>query len=109
MPPIVNKDKCNGCEGLAESYCENICPGNLMHVDEATNKSYCRATNECWDCMSCIKVCPRGALETKMPYQLGYFNAKLRPLMGKNTITWVSTDIYGNEKKFKYTNRIVKD
>ena len=58
--------------------------------------------------MSCVKACPAGALETKIPYQLGYFKATLRPIMGKNVITWKCRDIYGNEAVYRYVNRIVR-
>ncbi len=105
MPPIVNLKKCTGCQGREESYCENICPGDLMAVNPETGKAYCRSAKECWDCMSCVKACPNGALETKIPYQIGYYKATLRPIMGKNTVTWKSTDIYGNESTYKTKNR----
>ena len=45
------------------------------------------------------------AIETRIPYQLGYHGAKLVPFMGKGTITWICTDINGNEERFKYRNR----
>lgn len=106
MPPIVNLKKCTGCSGRDESCCENICPGDLMAVNPETGKAYCRSPQECWDCMSCIKACPNGALETKIPYQLGYYKATLRPFMGKNTVTWKCRDIYGNEMTYKTKNRI---
>jgi adenylylsulfate reductase, subunit B len=48
------------------------------------------------------------AIETKIPYQLGYHGAKLVPFMGKGTITWICTDIYGKTEKFRYRNRITK-
>ena len=106
MPPRILTDKCNGCEGRAESYCEEACPGDLMAVDEATRRAYCRSTNDCWDCMSCTKACPRGAIETRIPYQLGYHKATLRPIMGKKHITWKCVDIYGKESVYKYRNRL---
>ena len=93
MPPIVNLKKCTGCQGREESYCENICPGDLMAVNPETGKAYCRSAKECW------------ALETKIPYQIGYYKATLRPIMGKNTVTWKSKDIYGNESTYKTKNR----
>jgi adenylylsulfate reductase subunit B len=106
MPPRIDLNKCNGCEGLPESKCEQACPGDLMAVDETTMKAYCRSTNDCWDCMSCIKACPRNAIEIRIPYQLGYYKATLKPSIGKNTITWKCTDIHGNVKEYKYRNRM---
>jgi len=106
MPPITILNKCNGCEEREEAFCEEICPGNLMTVNEETGKSYCRSSRDCWDCMSCIKACPRNALETRIPYQLGYHKATLKPFLGKNHITWKCTDIHGNVKTYKYRNRL---
>lgn len=105
MPPIVDIQKCTGCKGRDESFCENICPGDLMAVSPDTGKAYCRAPTECWDCMSCIKVCPAKALETRMPYQLGYYKATLRPIVGRDYIIWKCRDIHGNETEYKLKNR----
>ena len=56
MPPRIDLNKCNGCGGKPETACEMVCPGDLMMLDPETGKARCRATGECWDCMSCIKV-----------------------------------------------------
>lgn len=106
MPPRVNLEKCNGCEGREESFCEEVCPGNLMTVGDETMKAFCRNNRDCWDCMSCVKACPRNAIETRVTYQLGYCNATLKPFMAKNSITWKCTDIYGNVKTYSYKNRL---
>lgn len=106
MPPRIAVHRCNACSGRSETRCEEACPGDLMALDQERQKAYCRAVNECWDCMSCVKACPAGAISTKMPYQLGYFSASLRPVMGKNSITWICRDIYGNEQRYHYINRL---
>ena len=104
MPPMVDKKKCNGCRGKEEPLCVNICPGDLMTIGK-DEKAFCRPMRDCWDCMCCTKICPMKAIETRIPYQLGYHGAKLTPFVGKNTITWICTDIYGNEERFKYNTR----
>lgn len=106
MPPRVDLKKCNGCEGREESCCEEVCPGDLMAVNAETMKAFCRSLRDCWDCMSCIKACPKNALETRIPYQLGYHRATLKPIAGKNTITWKCTDIFGRVTTYKYKNRL---
>ena len=106
MPPVIDLKKCTGCAPREESHCEEICPGNLMTVNAETGKALCRNPRDCWDCMSCVKACPNGAIETRMPYQLGYYKARLRPIMGNKVITWKCVDIHGAEHTFKYTNRI---
>jgi adenylylsulfate reductase subunit B len=56
--------------------------------------------------MSCTKACPTKAIETRVPYQIGYHKASLKPIMGKNTITWKCVDIHGKEETYKYRNRM---
>lgn len=108
MPPRVDKEKCDGCKGKDEPLCEQICPGNLMTLNE-NQKAYCRPYRHCWDCMSCTKICPVGAIETRLPFQIGYQGAKLVPLMGTDTITWTCEDINGNVTRFRYKNRMDED
>lgn len=108
MPPRVDLAKCDGCAGRDESFCEEACPGDLMYVGPQ-GKAVCRSNRDCWDCMSCIKMCPRRALETRIPYQIGYHGAKLSPIMGKDMITWKCRDINGRESTFKFRNRLVKE
>lgn len=95
MPPVIDKEKCIGC-----GKCEEICPGDLMEVEEASNVAFCRATRDCWDCMACTKECPTGAIETRIPYQLGYYPAKLIPQKREKEIEWTCVDINGNIEKF---------
>jgi adenylylsulfate reductase subunit B len=93
MPPMIVTQLCIGCGA-----CENICPGDLMEVKEG--KAFCRSRRDCWDCMSCVKACPVQALEIRIPYQLGYYPAKLIPVMKEKEISWSVTDINGKEEKF---------
>lgn len=104
MPPRVDKNLCDGCKAQAEPLCEQICPGNLMTLGPSL-KAFCRSLRDCWDCMSCVKVCPVGAIETRIPYQLGYHVAKLIPMMGIETITWTSIDLHGNVERFRHRIR----
>lgn len=94
MPPVIDKEKCSGC-----GRCEEICPGDLMEIDETTNSAFCRATRDCWDCMACVKECPTGAIETRIPYQLGYYPARLIPKKKEKEIEWTLIDIHGNVEK----------
>jgi adenylylsulfate reductase subunit B len=104
MPPKVDRTKCDGCKAQAEPLCEQVCPGDPMTLDEA-KKAYCRASRDCWDCMSCTKACPVGAIETRVPYQLGYHGAKLIPMVGTNSITWTSIDLHGQVERFRFKVR----
>lgn len=105
MPPRVKTEKCDGCRAQKETLCVLICPGDLMVLDPASGKAYCRSERDCWDCMSCVKSCPHGAIETRLPYQLGYYPAKLIPLVGSNKISWTVMDIHGNVERFTFKTR----
>lgn len=94
MPTKVILDKCIGCGA-----CEEICPGDLMVV--VNQKAKCRSERDCWDCMACIKSCPVQALYTQLPYQLGYYTAKLIPTVEKKKIIWYLIDINGNKETFE--------
>ncbi|HUW63353.1 MAG TPA: 4Fe-4S binding protein [Spirochaetia bacterium] len=105
MPPRVNTEKCDGCRAQDETLCVLICPGDLMALDTGSGKAYCRSERDCWDCMSCVKSCPHGAIETRLPYQLGYYPAKLIPLVGSNKISWTVVDIHGKVERFTFKTR----
>lgn len=98
MPPKVMLAKCIGCR-----MCETICPGDLMVVG-LDRKAYCRDPRDCWDCMACTKSCPKGAIEIRIPYQIGYHSAKLVPKMEEGQITWNCVDINGKEETFIVKN-----
>ena len=104
MPPIVNKKKCIGCNGAAESNCEKVCPGDLM-VRDSEGKAMIRKARDCWDCMCCVKACPVKAISLRTPFQLGYRGAELIPDVHKNEITWTCTDIYGKTETYTMKTR----
>ncbi|OEH84855.1 hypothetical protein BHU72_06575 [Desulfuribacillus stibiiarsenatis] len=87
MSVVVNLHRCNGCNKAVESRCETVCPGNLMTRNQE-NKAYIRSKQDCWDCMACVKACPQQAIETKLPYELAGYGAKLTPKTEKNQIVW---------------------
>ena len=105
MPPKVDFSKCNGCGNAKESMCEMVCPGDLMVRDAETNKSSCRKSRDCWDCMSCVKACSRHAITLKIPYELGYYGAELIPEVGKGKIKWTCKDINGNVEVYEIPTR----
>ncbi|MGE5582973.1 MAG: 4Fe-4S binding protein [Bacillota bacterium] len=75
--------KCNGC-----GKCVDICPGDLLFINQS-GKSAIRNQAECWDCMACVKTCPAGALETRLPFCLADYGASLKPEVGTEEIRWV--------------------
>ena len=69
MPTFVRTDKCDGCKGQDKTACMYICPHDLMMLDKdgsATGhamKAYNQEPEQCWECYSCVKICPQNAIE----------------------------------------------
>ncbi|MFQ5456278.1 MAG: 4Fe-4S dicluster domain-containing protein [Nitrospirota bacterium] len=100
MSIIINKKRCCGCLGFEEPKCVQACPGNLISLDSSIRKSYIASPRDCWDCMSCVKACPTGAIEIRLPYQIANYKASLKPEVGKGCIKWTCIDINGNKEEF---------
>jgi len=97
---IIDEKKCVGCNSKGEPPCVKYCPGNLIKK-ESQQTVKLRSGRDCWDCMVCIKVCPREALETRLPYQLATYRASLFPRVEKNKIIWEAKDINGKKEIFE--------
>ncbi len=100
MSVKVDKERCNACKQLDEPQCVKLCPGDLMKINPQDGKAQMRAAYDCWDCLVCVKSCPRQALQTKLPYQLANYKASLVPKMEKDKIHWTCTDVNGNVEEF---------
>ena len=108
MPVYVDNDKCNGCGSSKEPPCVRMCPGDLMVKDFITNKAYLRAKEDCWNCYACVKPCPQEAIEMRLSYQIGYFNARVQPhIISSELIEWECTDTQGNVERFRIPTKYV--
>jgi adenylylsulfate reductase subunit B len=105
MSVICDHGKCTGCRNLDEPRCVRNCPGDLMALDPATGKAYNRDPRDCWDCMACVKLCPHGALETKLPYALADYGAALRPQVKEDRIIWTCKDSSGRVEEYVIRTR----
>ncbi|HHH40358.1 MAG TPA: 4Fe-4S dicluster domain-containing protein, partial [Sedimenticola sp.] len=67
MPTFVRTDKCDGCKGQDKTACMYICPHDLMKLDMDGSltghamKSFNQEPDQCWECYSCVKICPQNA------------------------------------------------
>ena len=62
MPTFVDPSKCDGCKGGEKTACMYICPNDLMILDPEEMKAYNQEPDACWECYSCVKICPQGAI-----------------------------------------------
>jgi len=83
----INVNKCNGCKQLDEPRCVDICPGNLLFINQ-DGKEAIYDPSECWDCFACVKACPRLALAIRLPFQINESMAKLIGYHINNDTVW---------------------
>ena len=63
MPPIINKNKCNGCMN-----CVTICPVDAFgRQEKGAAYPQVRFPDECWHCNSCVLECPTKACTLRVP------------------------------------------
>ena len=113
MPTFVNPDKCDGCRGLARTACMYICPNDLMKYDADLGKAYSKehgmAFNQepdaCWECFSCVKACPQGAITMRGYADVVPLGGSLVPLRGTDAIMWTAKYRDGQIKRFKFPIR----
>ncbi len=106
MTVVVDTKKCTGCKGREKPLCVMLCPGDLMMIDEASGKAAIREPGDCWDCMACVKACPFAALETRLPYELGYHGARLVPKKKGKVMVWELTHLDGRKEVFERKVRL---
>jgi adenylylsulfate reductase subunit B len=105
MPTFVNPDKCDGCKALDRPACVHICPNDLMALDKDLGKSYNQEPDQCWECYSCVKVCPQTAIDMRGYADVVPLGAGLAPLRGTDSIMWVVKYRNGQSKRFKFPIR----
>jgi len=86
MTVKIDKTLCNGCGNAAETACNRICPGNLLIKQDG--KAAIRDASLCWDCASCVKVCPRRAISLVLPAELGGSDVELQAEQTADGIRW---------------------
>ena len=101
MPTFVNPGKCDGCKALERPACMYICPMDLMALDAATGKSYNQEPDLCWECYSCVKMCPHSAIQMRGYADVVPMGATLNPLRGTDSIIWTAKYRDGRVKRFK--------
>ena len=105
MPSFVIPDKCDGCKALDKTACQFICPNDLMVLDKDKMKAYNQDPQMCWECYSCVKICPQQAIEARHYADIVPLGGSVQPLRGTDSIMWTIKFRNGNMKRFKFPIR----
>ena len=105
MPSYVILEKCDGCKGQDKTACMYICPNDLMVLNKETMKAFNRATEMCWECYNCVKICPQQAIDVRGYADFVPMGASVVPLRGSEDIMWTVKFRNGTVKRFKFPIR----
>ncbi|RJO70480.1 MAG: adenylyl-sulfate reductase subunit beta [Myxococcales bacterium] len=105
MPSFVINQKCDGCKGQDKTACMYICPNDLMVLDKERMKAYNRAPDMCWECYSCVKICPQQAVDVRGYADFVPLGASCVPMRGSDSIMWTIKFRNGTVKRFKFPIR----
>lgn len=105
MPSYVDPEKCDGCKGGDKTACMYICPNDLMVLHVETMKAYNQEVDACWECYSCVKICPQGAIFVRGYDDFVPMGGNVHPLRSSDSIMWTVKFRNGNIKRFKFPIR----
>ncbi|MGE5553316.1 MAG: 4Fe-4S dicluster domain-containing protein [Betaproteobacteria bacterium] len=97
---MIDRELCLGCSEAEEPPCARTCPGDLLQSEEG-GRIALREVDGCWDCASCVKVCPRGALSLTLPVELGGRGSKLTARTAGGRTRWTLRRWDGRIEKFE--------
>jgi len=105
MPSFVILEKCDGCKGQDKTACMHICPNDLIVLNKDTMKAYQRDPMMCWECYSCVKICPQQAMAVRGYADFTPMGASVTPLRGTEDIMWTVKFRNQTLKRFKFPIR----
>ena len=105
MPSYVDPSKCDGCKGGDKTACMYICPNDLMVLNVAEMKAYNQEPDACWECYSCVKICPQGAITARPYADFAPMGGTCIPMRSADSIMWTVKFRNGNIKRFKFPIR----
>jgi adenylylsulfate reductase subunit B len=88
-----------------------ICPHDLMKLDRDGSetghamKSFNQEPEQCWECYSCVKICPQQAIEARHYADVVPLGGSVQPLRGSDSIMWTIKFRNGVLKRFKFPIR----
>lgn len=109
MPSFVITEKCDGCKALDKTACQYVCPNDLMVLDRDKMQAYNREPEMCWECYSCVKICPVQAIEVRGYADFVPMGATVTPLRATDSIMWTIKFRNGMLKRFKFPIRTTEE
>ncbi len=109
MPSYVILEKCDGCKGQDKTACLYICPNDLMALNTETMKAYNQDAQMCWECYSCVKICPQQAMAVRGYADFVPMGASITPLRGTEDIMWTVKFRNNTLKRFKFPIRTTSE
>lgn len=102
MPTFTYMTRCDGC-----GQCVDICPSDIMHIDRTYRRAYNIEPNFCWECYSCVKVCPQHAIDVRGYADFAPLGHKVRVLREEaaGMIYWKIQYRDGRVKEFAFPIR----
>ena len=105
MPSYVDPAKCDGCKGGDKTACMYICPNDLMVLNVESMLAYNQEPDACWECYSCVKICPQGAIAVRGYNDFVPMGGQVHPMRSSDSIMWTVKFRNGNLKRFKFPVR----
>jgi adenylylsulfate reductase subunit B len=76
-----------------------------MVLDAASMKAYNQEPDQCWECFSCVKICPTQAIEVRGYADFVPLGSSIMPMLGTEDVMWTCKFRNGNIKRFKFPIR----
>jgi adenylylsulfate reductase subunit B len=76
-----------------------------MILDANEMKAYNQEPSACWECYSCVKICPQGAIEARPYADFAPMGGTSIPMRSAEDIMWTVKFRNGNVKRFKFPIR----
>jgi adenylylsulfate reductase subunit B len=80
-----------------------------MVLDKAAMKAYNQAPEMCWECYSCVKICPTQAIEVRGYADFVPLGANVTPMRSTDSIMWTIKFRNGTLKRFKFPIRTTEE
>jgi len=82
-----------------------ICPNDLMVLNVEAMRAYNQEPDACWECYSCVKICPQGAIAVRGYNDFVPMGGMVHPMRSSDSIMWTVKFRNGNMKRFKFPIR----